>query len=107
MHDDFRHAAGSTVARALEDNVLHLAAAQVLDALLAEDPGDGVGNITFAAAVRANDGGDSVSCEDYFGVVGEGFEASNFKALEFEHYGVATIIVRRLECQQELEVRFR
>jgi hypothetical protein len=27
--------------------------------------------------------------------------------LEFEHYGEATISVMRLECQQELELRFR
>ena len=57
----------------------------MLNALLAEDPGDSVGNVTLAAAVRANDGGDSVSSEDYFGVVGEGFKAGDFQALEFEH----------------------
>ena len=36
VHDDFGHAAGRAVARALKDDVLHLAAAQVLNALLAE-----------------------------------------------------------------------
>jgi hypothetical protein len=57
----------------------------VFDALFAEDPGNRVGNVAFAAAIWANDGGDSVSGEDYFGVVGEGFEAGDFQALQFEH----------------------
>ena len=85
MHHDFGHATWLAVARALEDDVFHLAAAQMLNPLLAQNPCDGVGNVAFAAAVRAYDGGYSVSCEDYFGVVGEGFEAGDFQALEFEH----------------------
>ena len=76
---------GWTVARALEDDVFHLAAAQVFNPLLAQNPGNRVGDVALAAAVRADDGGYSVSCEDYFGVVGEGFEAGDFQALEFEH----------------------
>ena len=55
------------------------------DALFAEDPGDRVSHVALAAAVRTNDGGDSVPSEDYFGVVGEGFEPSDFQAFEFEH----------------------
>jgi hypothetical protein len=85
VHDDFSHAAGGTITRALKDDVFHLAAAQVLNALLAEDPGNRVCDVTLAAAVWAYDGGDSVSSEDYFGVVGEGFEPSDFQALQFEH----------------------
>ena len=85
MHDDFGHTAGLAVARTLEDDVFHLAAAQVLNPLLAQNPGDRVGDVALTAAVRADDGGYSVSCEDYFGVVGEGFEAGDFQALEFEH----------------------
>src|SRR6185369_6877248 len=106
VHDDFRHAARRTIARALEDDVLHLAAAQMLNALLAEDPCDRVGNIALAAAIRANDGGDSVSGEEYFGIVGEGFEPGNFEAFEFEHYGVATISGSYTECQPQLKVIF-
>jgi hypothetical protein len=55
VHDDFGHAARRTIARALKDDVLHLAAAQVLNALLAEDPRDRIGNVALAAAIRAND----------------------------------------------------
>ena len=82
VHDDFGHAARLTVARALKDDVLHLAAAQVLDALLAQNPGDRVGNVALAAAVWPDDGGYSVSCEENFGVVREGFEAGDFEAFE-------------------------
>src|SRR5688572_13642034 len=60
VHDDFGHATRRTIAGALEDDVFHLAAAQVLNALLTEDPRNGISDVTFAAAVRANDGGDSV-----------------------------------------------
>ena len=85
VHHDFRHTTCGPVARSLKDDVFHLAAAQVLDTLLAQNPRNRVSNVAFAAAVRADDGGYSVSCEDYFGVVGEGFEAGDFQALEFEH----------------------
>ena len=37
---------------AVEDDVLHLGAAQGLGALLAQHPADGVGNVALAAAVR-------------------------------------------------------
>src|SRR6185369_3328313 len=85
VHHDFGHAAWLPVARALKDDVFHLAAAQVLHALLAQNPGNRIGDVAFTAAVRTDDGGYPVSCEDYFGVVGEGFEAGDFQALEFEH----------------------
>ena len=85
VHDDFGHAARLAVARALEDDVFHLAAAQVLNALLAQNPGNRVGNVALAAAVGPDNGGNSVPCEEYFGVVREGFEASDLQALEFEH----------------------
>src|SRR5687768_13174105 len=85
VHYDFSHATRRTIARALKDDVFHLAAAQVLHTLLAQNPGNRVGHVALAAAVGANDGGDSISCEDYFGVVGEGFKPGDFKTLEFEH----------------------
>ena len=42
-----------------EDDVLHLAAAQALGALLAEDPGDGVDDVGLTGPVGADDGGDA------------------------------------------------
>jgi hypothetical protein len=50
-----------------------------------EYPRDRVGNVTFAAAVRAYDGGYAVSGEEYLGVVREGFETGNLEAFQFEH----------------------
>ena len=44
---------------AVEDDVLHDAAAQRLGALLAEHPGHRLGEIALAAAVGADDGGDA------------------------------------------------
>ena len=85
VHDHFGHAAGWAIARALKDDVLHSAAAQVFDTLLAQDPGDGVGDIALAAAVWPDDGGNSVTSEENFGIVREGFEAGNLEAFEFEH----------------------
>jgi len=49
----------------------------VLDALFAQNPGDGVCDVTFAAAVRADDSRNTVSCEDKFRVIGEGFESGD------------------------------
>ena len=46
---DFRHAGRFAVARAGEDDVFHLDAAQALGGLLAQHPGDGVGDVRLAA----------------------------------------------------------
>ena len=60
----------------------------MLDALLAKHPGNRVRDIALTAAVGTDDGGNTVPCKDYFGVVGEGFEAGDFEALKFEHASV-------------------
>ncbi len=60
--DGQRHlgaAQGRAAGGAGEDDVLHLAAAQALRALLAEDPGDGVDDVGLARPVGADDGGDA------------------------------------------------
>jgi hypothetical protein len=85
VHHHFGHSTRRTVTRALEDHVLHLAATKMLNPLLSEDPRNRVGYVALAAAVWANDGGDSIPCEDYFSVVGEGFKPGDFQTLEFEH----------------------
>ncbi len=51
-------AEGGAAGGAGEDDVLHLAAAQALGALLAEDPGDGVDDVGLTGPVGADDGGD-------------------------------------------------
>jgi len=78
VHHDFGHPTRLPVAWALEYHVLHLAAAQVFYALFTQHPRDRVGDVALTAAIRADDGSDSVSSEDDFGVVGEGFEAGDF-----------------------------
>jgi hypothetical protein len=54
-------------------------------ALLAKDPGDGVSYVALTTTVRTNDGGDAIPGKYKFGVVREGFKASDFQALQFEH----------------------
>ena len=66
---------------AIEDDILHLRAAQRLRALLTQHPAHRVGNIALAAAVGAHHAGDAVLKDD-FGVVGEGFEAVQYKFLQ-------------------------
>jgi hypothetical protein len=57
----------------------------VFDALFSQNPGDGVRDIAFAAAIWADYGGDSVTSEEYFGVIREGLETGNLEAFQFEH----------------------
>src|SRR5262249_51151636 len=57
-HGNFGQAEAAAGRGAVEDDVGHLAAAQALGALLAEDPADGVDYIAFAAAVGPDDGRD-------------------------------------------------
>src|SRR6185437_8306919 len=85
VHDDFRHATGGSIPRALKDDVLHGPAAQMFYPLLAQNPRYGVRNIALATAVRSDNGCNSVTCEEYFGVVREGFKTGNLEAFQFEH----------------------
>ncbi len=77
---DFRRAGGLPRVAAVENDVLHLVAAQALRALLAEHPRNGVGNIALTAAVGAHDGGDA-AVERQMHPVGEGLEAGDFQVL--------------------------
>ena len=77
----FAHAHRFASVCAVEDDIGHLAAAQRLGRLLAEHPADGIGDIGFAAAVGADDGGDTglkVQC----GLVRKGLEAKNGQIFE-------------------------
>ena len=80
VQDDFSHATGFAIARALKDDVFHFGAAQVLDALLAQDPGDSVGNIALAAAIRADNAGYAITSEDEVSMVRKGLKARDFEA---------------------------
>ena len=66
---------------AVEDDVLHGAAAQGLGALLAEHPGDRFREVALAAAVGADDGGDAAGEAD-FHRIDKGLEAGDLEALD-------------------------
>ncbi len=85
VHDHFGHTTRLTISRALEDHVLHRAAAQMLDPLLAQNPGDRVSDVALAATVWSDNGGDSFTCKENLGVVREGFETGYLEAFQFEH----------------------
>ncbi len=74
--------------RAGEDDVLHLAAAQRLGALLAHDPGEGVHDVGLARSVGAHDTGDS-RFEPQRGGRGERLESAERQGLEV-HVGDST-----------------
>ena len=57
-----------------EDDVFHLGAAQAAGRLFTQHPADGVRDVGLAAAVGANDGGQSTG-EANLGAVGKGFES--------------------------------
>jgi hypothetical protein len=68
---NFRHPHRRAVPRAIKDDVLHLFTAEGLGALLAQNPGNGVGNIAFAAAVRAHNCGNSRFLNGDFALIRE------------------------------------
>ena len=70
------HAGGRTRLAAAEDDVFHRAAAQMLRALLAHRPADGVDDVALAAAVRSHHSGDAV-VEGKDDAVRERLEAGN------------------------------
>ena len=79
-----RHAGRLAVARAGEDDVLHLDAAQALGRLLAEHPRDRVRDVRLAAAVRPDDGRNAFTGELHLGAIAEGLEAENLYFFELE-----------------------
>jgi putative FmdB family regulatory protein len=85
---DLGHAVGAAVLRAVEDDVGHGAAAQVLGALLAHGPPDGVDDVRLAAAVRPHDA-DDVRVEMDDRPVDERLETADFE-LPDAHELVAT-----------------
>ena len=76
-----RHAHGVPTLGALEDDVRHLRAAQALRSLVAQDPLDRIDDVRLAAAVGADDAGQS-RVELELGTVGEGLESTRDKTLQ-------------------------
>src|SRR5208283_650735 len=78
------HAHGLALARAGEDDVLHVDAAQQPRRLLAQHPRDGVGDIRLAAAVRSDDGSNALALEAKIGAIRERLETEDLQLLQFE-----------------------
>jgi len=77
-HGDLCHADGGGFHGSVEDDVVHLLAAQCLDPLFPHDPADGVDDIALAAAVGTDDGADPFS-EVENDTVAERLKSCNFK----------------------------
>ena len=78
---DFGGVHGPAAARAVEDHVGHLLAAEALDALLAQHPLDGVDDVRLARAVRPDDDRDARRKLEP-GLVGKTLETDEFEGLE-------------------------
>src|SRR4029079_16302069 len=78
---DLGHRQGLARLAAVEDHVLHRGPAEALDALLAEDPRDRVGDVGLAAAVGPDDPGDT-SLEADLLLVAEGLETGNLDLIQ-------------------------
>ncbi len=83
---DLRRPGGLAGVGAAEDHVLHLVATQTFCALFAHDPGEGVGHIALAAAVRADNRRDP-AVERQFGAIGKRLEAGYFETFEAHNAG--------------------
>ena len=75
---DFRVARLLALEGSAEDDVLHFAAPEGLGGLLAHDPANSVGDVGFAASIRAYDGGDGL-VKGQNRLVREGLEALYFQ----------------------------
>ena len=80
-HGNLGHADGAGLLGAVEDDVVHLLAAEGPDPLLAHDPADRIGDVALAAAVRTDDAADSGGEVDD-DLVPEGFETGYFQLLK-------------------------
>ena len=69
---------GSPRGRSLEDYLFHLGAAKSACSLLAQNPAYCVGDVGFAAAVRADDRRHA-GLEEHIGLIGERLEAVNLE----------------------------
>ena len=79
VQNHFGHSTRRTVARALKDHIFHLAAAQMLHALFAQNPGDRVGHVALAAAVGSDNSSYAVTSKDEVSMIRKGLKARDFE----------------------------
>jgi hypothetical protein len=80
---------GTSIRRAVEDDVRHLLAAEAFDALLAKHPFDGVDNVRFARPVGANDDRNA-ALKLEARLVGKTLKADEFERFEHKRRGRQT-----------------
>ena len=80
---DLGHAERLMGVRAVEDDVLHLGAAERLRTLLSENPPDCVGDVALAAAI-GTDNGRHARFEFQLGFFREALETDKFEALKIQ-----------------------
>ena len=99
---------GGRLARvaAAEDDVFHPLAAQALGALLAHHPGDGVGDVALAAAVRTDDRGHAL-VEGELRPIGEGLEAVDFQTFQTHAIHHCAEVGARAEWRDRLSLTAR
>jgi hypothetical protein len=78
---DLGQGLGAAFFGAVEDDVVHAAAAEVFGGLFAQAPADGVNDVALAAAVGAHHSGERV-VEQHLGVVAKGFESRECQAFD-------------------------
>ena len=80
LHGDghFGHAEGRALGRSIEDAIGHTLSAEGLVALLAENPGDGVNYVGFAATVGPDDAGGAGAAKGDYGAVTKRLKANDF-----------------------------
>ncbi len=86
LESDLGHTERLALLGAVEDDVLHRAAAQALGALLAQHPRHGVGEIALPAPVGPDDRGDPAGEPDAHRI-DERLEAGQLEEVEFQHDG--------------------
>ncbi len=91
------HAGGLAVARAGEDDVLHVNAAQQSRRLFAQHPRNGIGDIRFAATVGADDGRNTVALKAKVGAVAERLEPEDLQLFQFQQANSLTSRRRTIE----------
>ena len=85
-----------------EDDVLHLAAAEGLRALLAHDPGEGVDDVRLAGAVRPDDAGHA-RLEGERGRLREGLEPLEGQALQVHRTPTITVAANDLRYRMRFD----
>ncbi len=82
---DLGHAQGFALARAGEDHILHVGAAQGLGALLTQYPTHSVEDVGFTAPIRSHHNGDSGPRHGDFRAIAKAFEAEDVDLFQFQH----------------------